>query len=72
MKKVIIVTAIIVVAIIIGIFVINIYEADTEVTKETTDEEVLNAKRGYGIDFAKTAARFRDKLIEKYGYKEKE
>ncbi len=45
MKKVIIVTAIIVVAIIIGIFVINIYEADTEVTKETTNIGIiLNGK----------------------------
>ena len=41
MKKVFIVAVIIVVAIIIGIFVINIYEADTEVTKETTKVGVI-------------------------------
>lgn len=36
MKKVFIVVCIFVIAIIAGIFVINIYEADTEVTRETT------------------------------------
>ena len=37
------------------------------ITKDTTDEEVMAAKRGYSVRFAKTAARFRNKLIEKYG-----
>ncbi len=38
------------------------------VTKDTTDEEILaQTKRGYAIRFAKPAARFRDKLIEFYG-----
>ncbi len=41
MKKVFVVAGIIVVAIIIGIFVINIYEADTEVTKEITKVGVI-------------------------------
>ena len=41
MKKIGIVASIIIVAIIIGIFVINIYEADTEVTKETTKVGVI-------------------------------
>ena len=38
------------------------------ITKDTTDEEIM-AKGGYGyaVRFAKTAARFRDKLIERYG-----
>ena len=36
MKKVFIVAGIIVLAIVVGIFVINVYEADTEVTRETT------------------------------------
>jgi LmbE family N-acetylglucosaminyl deacetylase len=38
-----------------------------EITADTTDEEVMNAKRGYAVRYAKTAARFRKKLIEKYG-----
>lgn len=37
------------------------------VTPDTTDEEVLAQKRGYAVRFAKTAARFRRELIEKYG-----
>lgn len=41
MKKVFVVAAIIVAAIIAGIFVINIYEADTEVTKKTTTVGVI-------------------------------
>jgi LmbE family N-acetylglucosaminyl deacetylase len=39
-----------------------------EITAETTDEEVMTAKRGYAVRFAKTAARFRKELINKYGY----
>ncbi|MBQ1231450.1 MAG: PIG-L family deacetylase, partial [Clostridia bacterium] len=38
-----------------------------EVTADTTDEEVLAAKRGYMPRFAKPAARFRKELIERYG-----
>ena len=38
-----------------------------EITADTTDEEVLAAPRGYAPRFAKTAARFRKELIEKYG-----
>ncbi|MBQ7766919.1 MAG: BMP family ABC transporter substrate-binding protein [Lachnospiraceae bacterium] len=41
MKKIFIVAGIIIAAIIVGIFVINIYEADTEVTKETTKVGVI-------------------------------
>ncbi len=37
------------------------------ITNETTDEEVNAATRGYAVRFAKTAARFRKELIEKYG-----
>lgn len=37
------------------------------ITDETTDEEVMAATRGYAVRFAKTAARFRKELIEKYG-----
>ncbi len=45
MKKIYIIAAFIVVAIIAGIFFINIYEAETEVTKETTKVGVvLNGK----------------------------
>lgn len=32
-----------------------------------TDEEVMKTKHGYAVRFAKTAARFRKELIEKYG-----
>ena len=38
-----------------------------EITEDTTDEEVMAAPRGYAVRFAKTAARFRKELIEKYG-----
>lgn len=38
-----------------------------EITADTTDEEIMSAKRGYAVRFAKTAARFRNELIEKYG-----
>ena len=38
-----------------------------EIDETTTDEEVLAHKRGYAVRFAKTAARFRRELIEKYG-----
>lgn len=41
MKKVFIVACVIIAAIIVGIFVINIYEKDTEVTKETTKVGVI-------------------------------
>lgn len=37
------------------------------ITADTTDEEVMAATRGYAVRFAKTAARFRKELIEKYG-----
>ena len=37
------------------------------ITSKTTDEEVMAAKRGYAVRFAKTAARFRKELIETYG-----
>ena len=39
-----------------------------EITADTTDEEVMAASRGYAVRFAKTAARFRRELIEKYGF----
>lgn len=32
-----------------------------------SDEEVMQYQRGYAVDSAKTAARFREKLIQKYG-----
>jgi hypothetical protein len=38
-----------------------------EITSDTTDAEVMAASRGYAVRFAKTAARFRRELIEKYG-----
>jgi hypothetical protein len=38
-----------------------------EITADTTDEEVMAAPRGYSVRFAKTAARFRQQLIERYG-----
>lgn len=38
-----------------------------DMTADTTDEEVLAATRGYAVRFAKTAARFRRELVEKYG-----
>ena len=37
------------------------------VTDFTTDEEVMAATRGYSVRYAKTAARFRRELIERYG-----
>ena len=37
------------------------------ITADTTDKEIMNAPRGYAVRFAKTAARFRKELIEKYG-----
>lgn len=37
------------------------------ITSETTDDEVMAANRGYAVRFAKTAARFRNELIERYG-----
>lgn len=38
-----------------------------KITSETTDEEIKAAKTGYAVRFAKTAARFRKELIERYG-----
>lgn len=38
-----------------------------EINENTTDEEIMKATRGYAVRFAKTAARFRKELIEKYG-----
>lgn len=38
-----------------------------DITADTTDEEVMAAKRGYLVRFAKTAARFRKELVERYG-----
>lgn len=38
-----------------------------KITADTTDEEIMAAGRGYGVRFAKTAARFRKELIERYG-----
>ena len=38
-----------------------------EITQDTTDEEVMAATRGYSVRFAKTAARFRKQLIQRYG-----
>jgi hypothetical protein len=37
------------------------------ITKDTSDAEVMAAKRGYAVRYAKTAARFRKELIEHYG-----
>lgn len=37
------------------------------ITSDTTDEEVMKASRGYAVRFAKTAARYRHELIQKYG-----
>lgn len=39
-----------------------------EITSDTTDEEIMAAKGGYSVRYAKTAASFRKKLIERYGY----
>jgi len=38
-----------------------------EITHNTSDAEIIAAKSGYAVRFAKTAARFRSRLIEKYG-----
>lgn len=38
-----------------------------EITQDTTDEEVMAATRGYSVRFAKTAARFRKQLVQRYG-----
>ena len=38
-----------------------------EITDDTTDEEIMKAKRGYSVRFAKTAVRFRKELIKRYG-----
>ncbi len=38
-----------------------------DLTEDTTDEEVMAARRGYAVRNAKTAARFRKELIEIYG-----
>ena len=38
-----------------------------EITADTGDAEVLAATRGYAVRFAKTAARFRKELIQRYG-----
>ena len=38
------------------------------ITADTTDEEIMAASsQGYAVRYAKTAARFRKELIEKYG-----
>lgn len=37
------------------------------ITSETTDDEVMAATRGYAVQYAKKAARFRKELIEQYG-----
>ena len=37
------------------------------ITEATTDEEVMAASRGYSVNFARTAARFRKELIAQYG-----
>lgn len=37
------------------------------ITSDTTDEEVMKASRGYAVRYAKTAARYRHELIQKYG-----
>ncbi len=38
-----------------------------DITADTTDEEVMAAKRGYLVRYAKVAARFRKELIKRYG-----
>jgi LmbE family N-acetylglucosaminyl deacetylase len=38
-----------------------------QITADTTDSDIMAASSGYAVRFAKTAARFRRKLIEKYG-----
>ena len=43
------------------------YLKGMNITADTTDEEVMAATRGYAVRNAKTAARFRKELIERYG-----
>ena len=43
------------------------YLKGMNITEDTTDKEVMAAKRGYAVRNAKTAARFRKELIERYG-----
>ncbi len=38
-----------------------------DITDETTDEKILATKHGYAVRYAKTAARFRERLREIYG-----
>ena len=38
-----------------------------EITCDTTDTEIFAASRGYAVRFARTAARFRKQLVERYG-----
>lgn len=38
-----------------------------DITAETTDEEIMTAKRGYAVRFAKVAAQYRKELIDRYG-----
>ena len=38
-----------------------------EITEDTTDGEIMAAPRGYAVRFARTAARFRNELIARYG-----
>ena len=40
-----------------------------DLSKKYSDKEVLALPRGYAVDFAKTAARFRKELIKTYGKK---
>lgn len=37
------------------------------ITEDTTDEEILAAKRGYAVRYAKVASKYRKELIERYG-----
>ncbi len=39
------------------------------ITKDTTDEEILSAEEGYAVRYAKVAATFRNELRKKYGDK---
>lgn len=38
-----------------------------DITNQTTDEEIEVATRGYSVRYAKTASRFRNELIKRYG-----
>ena len=40
-----------------------------DLSKKYTDKEIMTLNRGYAVDFAKTAARFRKELISTYGKK---